>query len=297
MTQIELAQQLQQYRQRVDASLAKYLPQATTNDADLAASMRYSALLGGKRVRPALAYAAGELGNANHNDLDRVAAAIELIHAYSLVHDDLPAMDDDDLRRGQPTCHIQFSEATAILAGDALQSQAFLLLAAPMTVSAEQQLKLVHSLAQAAGYAGMVGGQALDLAATNKAVSLDYLENMHLKKTGALIMASLELGAGCASSLSQADHKHLLHYGRAIGLAFQVKDDLLDIEGKTEQLGKRQGSDQQKDKSTYPALLGLDGARKLADQLYQDALDSLASLSQDTEFLSTFAHYIIHRES
>ena len=253
--------------------------------------MDYS--LGGKRIRPFLVYAVGEMFGVEKSQLDNAAGAIESIHAYSLIHDDLPAMDDDDLRRGQPTCHIAFDEATAILAGDSLQTFAFELIGqAPQ--SAEQRLEMIQCLAKASGYQGMCGGQALDLAATDKHVSLAQLEKIHRLKTGALICAAVELGA-IAANASQTHRELLNTFAQNIGLAFQVHDDILDVIGDTETLGKPQGSDEAANKSTYPALLGLESAQEKAKQLIEQAISSLQALPFDSTLLQAFARYIIAR--
>jgi len=235
-------------------------------------AMSYSMLNGGKRVRPMLVYAAAQAVGASMVHADIAAAAVEMIHAYSLVHDDLPAMDDDDLRRGKPTCHIQFDEATAILAGDALQTQAFQILSAPIDgLTAQQQLTLVNTLAQASGAFGMAGGQSLDLEAVNQTVDLTYLENMHNHKTGALILASVLMGAHCGSTLSKDTLTSLTTYAKAIGLAFQVQDDILDVVSDTQTLGKTQGADAANNKPTYVSLLGLEGAKQKSSRTPQSS--------------------------
>jgi geranylgeranyl pyrophosphate synthase len=259
-------------------------------------AMSYSMLNGGKRVRPMLVYAAAQAVGANMVHADIAAAAVEMIHAYSLVHDDLPAMDDDDLRRGKPTCHIQFDEATAILAGDALQTQAFQILSAPIDgLTAQQQLTLVNTLAQASGAFGMAGGQSLDLEAVNQTVDLTYLENMHNHKTGALILASVLMGAHCGSALSKDTLTALTIYAKAIGLAFQVQDDILDVVSDTETLGKTQGADAANNKPTYVSLLGLEGAKQKAHELHKAALDAIEPLGDKAEPLAHIANYIIER--
>ena len=268
---------------------------------DMVNAMEYGALLGGKRLRPFLVYATGEMLKADSASLDAPAAAIECIHAYSLIHDDLPAMDDDRLRRGQPTCHIKFGEDTAILAGDALQTLAFSILTdEPMPgVSAEYRLAMVSELAQASGVAGMCGGQALDLLAEGKQVDLAQLEQIHRLKTGALIRAAVRLGALAAGETGKAAMPALDRYANAIGLAFQVQDDILDVVGDTAVLGKRQGADEELGKSTYPALMGLDNARGKAWDLYQEALgalETLAAQSFNTMPLQALASFIIERD-
>lgn len=259
--------------------------------------MRYSALNGGKRVRPLLVYLTGMALGAKTEDLDNAAVAVEMIHCYSLIHDDLPAMDDDDLRRGQPTCHIKFDEATAILAGDALHTQAFEVLSEALSPqAAPQQLDMIRFLARASGSLGMGGGQAIDLETTNKRIDINTLENMHRMKTGALIKASVLLGAYCAGKIGDQDRQSLEQYADAIGLAFQVQDDILDIESDTETLGKPQGSDLAKQKNTYPALLGLDGSKQKLQDLLQLALQALSKLPYNTEPLADLARYINNRQ-
>jgi farnesyl diphosphate synthase len=290
---------LQQWQSQVAQLLETRLPQPETMPHTLHQAMRYGALNGGKRVRPILVYAVGEALGANIDDLNAPALAVELIHCYSLVHDDLPAMDDDDLRRGKPTCHIEFNEATAILAGDALHTQAFQELSSfEFSPQAQpQQLEMISILAEASGSQGMGGGQAIDLESTQKAIDLAMLENMHRMKTGALIKASVLLGALCAGPLKQKERQALNDFADAIGLAFQVKDDILDIESDTETLGKPQGSDLAKDKSTYPALLGIEGSRRKLTDLLQLALQALAELPYNTQLLADLAKFIVHRKS
>lgn len=261
-------------------------------------AMRYSMLNGGKRVRPFLVYATGSMLKATLHDLDAPALAIECIHSYSLVHDDLPAMDNDTLRRGKPTCHIQFDEATAILAGDALQTEAFRILTQHpyQNVTAEQQLSMVRTLADAAGLIGMCGGQALDIEATGKQLSLLELERIHNLKTGALIKASVMLGAHCAPQVSDAVYAKLSDWADAIGLAFQVQDDILDQTSDTATLGKTQGSDAANHKITYPILLGLDGAIEKRNQLADKALQALSGIPYNTKLLSEFTDYLVTRD-
>lgn len=268
-----------------------HLPQLAPR---LAAAMSHGTLLGGKRMRPLLVYAVGQLNGTADRQLDAAAMAIELIHAYSLVHDDLPAMDDDALRRGQPTCHIAFDEATAILAGDALHSEAFSLLADNDALSVSQRLQLVSELAQAAGYRGMCGGQALDLAATGQQIGLQQLTALHRHKTGALIRAAVRMGAICAG-LATAERAALDSYADAVGLAFQVHDDVLDEIGDTQTLGKPQGSDRALAKSTYVAHLGVEGARSQAEQLVAEALHALAPIPYNSALLAAIARYAITR--
>lgn len=268
---------------RVEATLDAALPSYAVRPHRLHSAMRHAVLGGGKRMRPLLVYAAGHVFGASEAQLDAPAAAVELIHAYSLVHDDLPAMDDDDLRRGKPTVHVAFDEATAILAGDALQTRAFELLVNASDASTEIRLAWVRSLSAASGVAGMCGGQALDVDATGQLQSLEDLQQMHALKTGALIRAAVRMGA-LGGGADAAQLEQLDRFAAALGLAFQVRDDILDIEASSEQLGKTAGKDQAQAKSTYPSLLGMDGAKaKLVElsQLMQSSLrgfDANASL-------------------
>ncbi|WP_447878467.1 (2E,6E)-farnesyl diphosphate synthase [Serratia fonticola] len=298
----EFHDQLQAFHQRSDRALLGYIAPLPFNDGKMVEAMRHGALLGGKRLRPFLVYATGQMFGLSLENLDAPAAAVECIHAYSLIHDDLPAMDDDDLRRGQPTCHIKFGEANAILAGDALQTLAFSILAdADMPdVALRDRLAMISELAKASGVAGMCGGQSLDLEAEGKQIDLQALEQIHRHKTGALIRAAVRLGALAAGGPGRAALPELDRYAAAIGLAFQVQDDILDVVGETEKIGKRQGSDQQLGKSTYPALLGLDSAKLKAWDLYQEALaalDSLATQSYNTAPLRALANFIIERDN
>jgi len=285
-------------RQRVEAALEIHLPKAEIPPQRLHHAMRYAALGEGKRVRPVLLYAAGLAADASIEQLDGPASAVEFIHAYSLIHDDLPAMDDDDLRRGRPTCHKAYDEATAILAGDALQTLAFKVLChdKQMQASAETRLLMIEELAQASGSRGMAGGQALDIDAVGQKIDLAQLENMHIHKTGALIRASVKLGALSAPNIDTATLKHLDRYAKCIGLAFQVRDDILDVEGDSSVIGKTQGKDAAADKPTYPSLLGLDGAREMADQLLNEALQNLQDFGEKAEPLRQLANYIVGRK-
>lgn len=264
----------------------------------LASAMAYSMLNGGKRVRPFLVYATGSMLGAELSDLDAPALAIECIHSYSLVHDDLPAMDNDTLRRGKPTCHIQYDHATAILAGDALQAEAFQVLTThPYSkVSPQQQLNMVRELAIAAGMTGMCGGQALDIEATGKQLDLPALEHVHQLKTGALIKAAVLLGAQCAPQISPKDYAKLQLWSDAIGLAFQVQDDILDQTSDTHTLGKTQGSDITNHKATYPALLGLEGAIVKRNQLFDKAVHALSGMPYNTQLLYEFTEYLVTRD-
>ncbi len=284
-------------RTEVDAALEQRLRDASI-DASLADAMRYGALLGGKRIRPYLTLTIADICSADKAAALDVACAVECIHAYSLIHDDLPAMDDDDLRRGKPTCHIAFDEATAILAGDALQTLAFeLLSAAPLAaVPAQRQLEIIRILAAASGGNGMCGGQALDLAATHQSLSESALERVHRHKTGALIRASAELGVLCGKEQAQPYRSAFAQFADALGLAFQIQDDILDVTASTETLGKPQGSDEQAEKSTYVKLLGLDGARQKLLLLHQQALQSLAHIPHNTQQLEQFSSVLLTRD-
>ena len=297
-------QLLQQYKTRIDQALEQQLgsfqsPFSHTDSSPylqrLQQSSRYSLLSGGKRVRPMLVYSAASAIDSHHaGDIDRVACAVEMIHAYSLIHDDLPAMDDDDLRRGQPTCHRAYDEATAILAGDALQARAFELLTELESCSADISLQLIATLASASGQRGMVGGQAIDLNSVGQTIDLQQLETIHRLKTGALIRAAVGMGATFAGA-NQQQCRALDRYGEAIGLAFQVQDDILDIESDTATLGKTQGADIVRNKPTYPSLLGLDGAKAKAQQLHQQALTALDDFEATADPLRELSHYIISR--
>ena len=283
------------YSNQVDAQLEQLLPQPSGPAEALFAAMRYSVFNGGKRLRPALCFAAADAIGSSTGNTAKVAAAVEAIHAYSLIHDDLPAMDDDDLRRGKPTCHIKFGEATAILAGDALQSLAFQQLTELYELPAAIQLELVSVLSRYAGCAGMVTGQAIDLAATGQALQLEQLKTMHSYKTGALIEASVLMGAIATGSASQQQLDALKQFASAIGLAFQIQDDILDVESSTEQLGKQQGSDVVNNKSTYTSILGLEQAREQAAELYQQSMSSLELFAERAEPLRQLASFIVNR--
>ena len=282
---------------RVDAALEALFITPHPDLQPLYAAMRYSVINGGKRIRPLLVYAACEALGGSHEQADTAACAVELIHAYSLVHDDLPAMDDDDLRRGQPTTHKAFDEATAILAGDALQSLAFEVLTDGNDLSAELRLAMLATLARAAGPAGMVGGQAIDLAAVGRKIDQNALERMHRHKTGALIEASVQLGALASGKADALGLSSLQRYAEAIGLAFQVQDDILDVESDTATLGKRQGADIARDKPTYPALLGMAAAKRYAQELCAQATHALRPFGAPAEPLRELAHFIVERRS
>ena len=280
---------------RVDKALNQQLPDTAIEPSRLHEAMRYATFNGGKRVRPILVYASGLACSGRPEQLDMAACAVELIHSYSLVHDDLPAMDDDDLRRGKPTCHRAYDEATAILVGDALQSLAFRLLTnGQQQLPAETSLRMVRLLATASGSRGMAGGQAMDIDAVNKELSLPELEIMHIHKTGALIRASVQLGA-LAGGGSEEQQRQLGHYAKAIGLAFQVQDDILDVVSDTNTLGKTQGKDAAANKPTYPGLLGLDGAREKAQELLDEALAALSDFGPEADQLRHLARYVVQR--
>ncbi len=295
---MSLSEQLLTYQQQVETALEHWLPAASMDPPHLHEAMRYAVLGTGKRIRPVLVYACGEAFDVESSALDGCAAAVEMIHAYSLVHDDLPAMDDDDLRRGRPTLHKQFDEATAILAGDALQALAFHILAndPAITVQPDQRILMIDKLALASGSKGMAGGQAIDLAAVGKSLNLAELENMHMHKTGALITASVEMGALCSGDLDPERFAQVSQYANCIGLAFQVQDDILDIESDTKTLGKPQGSDIARNKPTYPNLLGLDGAKETARKLYSEAMDYLRDFDEKANTLRMIAEYIVQRD-
>ncbi len=297
MSEQPLRAYLEACQARVEAVLERWLPPIGTQPERLHTVMRYATLGGGKRVRPMLTYAAGKALGVAPGQLDGPACAVELIHTYSLVHDDLPAMDDDDLRRGRPTCHKAFDEAMAILAGDALQTLAFKVLCHCENPQVDNgaRLRMIESLALASGSRGMAGGQAIDLGAVGKTLNLVQLENMHIHKTGALIRASVRLGTLAQPDADPEHVRGLDHYAKCIGLAFQVQDDILDVEGSTETLGKTQGKDRARSKPTYPALLGLEAAREKARRLREEALDSLVGLDEQADPLRWLAEYIVSR--
>jgi farnesyl diphosphate synthase len=281
---------------RIEKTLNALLPAAELAPARLHAAMRYAVLGGGKRVRPLLAYGAGELSEADPQRVDRAAAAVEMIHAYSLVHDDLPCMDDDVLRRGKPTVHLEFDEATALLVGDSLHSLAFQVISEQsMADNAQHQVEMIEFLARACGSRGMAGGQAIDLEATGKTLAVTELEFMHVHKTGALIRAAVALGARCGDALSQAQFNELDRFGKFIGLAFQVVDDVLDTQSSTATLGKTAGKDAKNNKPTYVSALGLEGARKFAAELRDDALLALDVLPRNGGQLRQLADFIVLR--
>ncbi len=285
-------------QERVEKALELRLPANTILPKRLHDAMRYSTLDGGKRMRPMLTYSAGKALGIVPDVLDGPACAVEMIHVYSLIHDDLPAMDDDDLRRGKATSHIAYDEATAILAGDALQALAFQTLAndRTMNASAESRIQMINALTKASGSLGMVGGQAIDLESVGKKLTLPELENMHIHKTGALIRVAVQLATLSRPDLDSAVARKLDHYAKCIGLSFQVKDDILDEESDTATLGKTQGKDQDNDKPTYPALLGLAGAKQKAQDLHEQAVESLAGFGAEADLLRDLSLYIIQRD-
>ena len=282
---------------RVESALSRVLPPAHVAPARLHEAMRYATLGGGKRVRPLLSFAAGEVTGAPPERLEVAAAAVELIHAYSLVHDDLPCMDDDVLRRGKPTVHVEYDEPTALLVGDALQTLAFQQLAEHrLAEEPRTQLEMVKLLAVAAGSRGMAGGQQIDLESTGKPLALPELEFMHIHKTGALIRAAVLIGAACGKPLGEAERAGLDRYAKAVGLAFQVVDDLLDYEGNTATLGKTAGKDSRQGKPTYVSAIGVPRARELAEELRQDAHAALGSLGSRAARLEALADFVVLRK-
>jgi geranylgeranyl pyrophosphate synthase len=279
------------YQKRINQTLEGLLP---FDDSILTEAMRYSVLNGGKRLRPILVYLSSELGEANHDSIDTLAGSIELIHCYSLIHDDLPSMDDDDLRRGNPTTHKKFDEATAILAGDALQPLAFELIS-NLDTSDSNKITIVNCLANACGYLGMVGGQIKDIH-SKEINTVNELDVMHSQKTGRLIQASLET-SGILSGLDQKDIEALSIYGEKIGLAFQIQDDIIDIESPSSISGKDQGSDINQNKITYPSIVGLEESRTKARELASEAKEILHLLHKNTDNLNKLADYIVQRKT
>ena len=287
----EFEKLLESYQARVNQKLEVLLPD---DDSILISAMRYSVLNGGKRLRPILAYLTGELNDTEAEHIDTLASSLELIHCYSLIHDDLPAMDDDELRRGNPTTHKKFDEATAILAGDALQPLAFELISTIKT-SDRNKVQMISSLSEACGYLGMVGGQIKDIN-SNQIKDVESLDSMHFEKTGRLIQASIET-AGILSGLSASDIESLKEYGGKIGLAFQIQDDIIDIESPASVSGKDQGSDIGKDKTTYPSLVGLEASKVRAQELSNDAKKILQPINKNTDNLDKLADYIVSRKA
>ncbi len=293
---LTFSEYVQQQTLHINGQLTAFLPKAVPGAERLNQAMAYSLLQGGKRVRPLLAYASAETLGGPTAATAAAACALEAIHAYSLIHDDLPAMDNDDLRRGQPTCHRAFDEATAILAGDALQTLAFETLLQAADVTPSLTLELLRELAGAAGASGMVAGQAIDLYAVNQSIGLDVLETMHSHKTGALIEAAVVMGALSTGQANPTQIMALRNYARAIGLAFQVQDDILDVVGDTVTLGKQQGADVQLNKPTYVTLLGLAEAQALAKSLYAQAITALEGFDDKALRLRELAAYIVERK-
>ncbi len=295
--QAEFEALLIEYQQRVNQTLEKWLPPADINPATLHQAMRYSVLGSGKRVRPILVYATASALSIPLEKVDGIAAAVEIIHAYSLIHDDLPAMDDDDLRRGRPTCHKQFDEATAILAGDALQALAFYILShdPEMTSDAANRLRMIEKLALFSGSRGMAGGQAIDLASVGKTLNLEQLETMHIHKTGALIRTCIHMAALSAQHADEQQLQALDNYAKKIGLSFQVQDDILDVISDTETLGKPQGSDAQLDKPTFPSIIGLQAAQNKAMQLHQQAVEAIENFGSEADILRAISHWFVSR--
>ncbi|MFS1537534.1 MAG: (2E,6E)-farnesyl diphosphate synthase [Candidatus Phlomobacter fragariae] len=300
---LSFADQRQWVQDRVNKILLDQFQCLPFNQSQLVAAMKYGTLLGGKRLRPFLVYAIGDMLNVAVENLDVPAAAVECIHAYSLIHDDLPSMDNDNLRRGQPTCHIFFGEAHAILAGDALQTLAFDILSrsAMPDVSDTNRLAMIAELATATGAAGMCGGQALDMESEGQQIEIRTLESIHHHKTGTLIRAAIRISALAAGTQGYKLLPLLDNYAQAIGLLFQVHDDILDVTGDTDILGKNQGADEKHKKSTYPSLIGLEQAQKKANNLYKQALDALYMLEQqyglNTETLQNLTHFIVERKN
>jgi farnesyl diphosphate synthase len=289
--------QLEAWRQRMESALAARLPPATATPERLHEAMRYSVLGGGKRIRPALLFATAQTLGLTENDVEAAACAIELIHVYSLVHDDLPAMDDDDLRRGRPTCHKAFDEATAVLVGDALQPLAFQLLARDPALPASPavRLRLVDVLCEASGTFGMVGGQAIDLAQEGQHPTIEQVEDMHARKTGALIRASVLLAAECVPSLERPLYAALNDFATAIGLAFQIQDDLLDVLGDVSTLGKATGADRERDKPTHPAIIGIEASQERVNLLHGQAMQALESFGERAAPLRSLANWLLSR--
>src|SRR5690349_9546134 len=293
----DFAAWMRAHQLRAEEALDRLLPPPSIAPTRLHEAMRYAVLGGGKRVRPLLAFAAGCVTQAAEERVELAAAAVELIHVYSLIHDDLPCMDDDVLRRGKPTCHVEFDEATALLAGDALQSLAFQILSEyKLAPRPESQLKMIQLFGIACGSRGMAGGQAIDLDAVGKTLSLPELEHMHIMKTGALIRASILMGVHCGEELPQAEYERVDRYAKCIGLAFQVVDDILDEEGDAATLGKTAGKDKAAGKPTYTSLMGLPDARRLAEDLLADAQAALSAFDHRADRLRQLAEFIVHRE-
>jgi farnesyl diphosphate synthase len=285
------------YQQRVDAALDHWLPEGTVNPMRLHQAMRYAVLAPGKRVRPILVYATAQALGIDLRKVDGAACAVEIIHAYSLIHDDLPAMDDDDLRRGRPTCHRQFDEATAILAGDALQALAFYIISHDpnMTSNPAARLTMIENLAMFSGSRGMAGGQAIDLESVGKSLNIAELETMHIHKTGALIRTCIQLSALSTDALGDERFKALDSYAKCIGLSFQVQDDILDVIGDTATLGKTQGSDSALNKPTFPSIIGLAASQEKAEELHRQALEALSIFAEEADVLRYISAWFVQR--
>ena len=290
---------LQEYRVRVDSALDSWLPEPDVNPLRLHQAMRYAVLAPGKRVRPVLVYATADALGLPRERVDGAACAVEIIHAYSLIHDDLPAMDDDDLRRGRPTCHRQFDEATAILAGDALQALAFYIIShdPSMTANPAARLRMIEYLALFSGSRGMAGGQAIDLDAVGKTLNIAELETMHIHKTGALIRTCVQLAALNSEELDDDRFRALDSYAKCIGLSFQVQDDILDVIGDTITLGKQQGADSALNKPTFPSIIGLEASREKAQELHRNALDALSVFDADADILRRISAWFVERKN
>jgi geranylgeranyl pyrophosphate synthase len=290
--------QLDTWRERMEHALAARLPDASLVPARLHEAMRYSVLGGGKRIRPALLFATARALGLAEDEVEAAACAIELVHVYSLVHDDLPAMDDDDLRRGRPTCHKAYDEATALLVGDALQPLAFQLLASDKALPASPaiRLRLIDMLAQAIGTFGMAGGQAIDLAAQGMRLDIGQVEDMHARKTGALIRASVLMAAECAPSLDAGLYAALARFATAVGLAFQIQDDLLDVTGDALTLGKATGADSERAKPTHPAIIGIPASQQRVRLLHDQAISALAPFGERAESLRSLANWLLSRQ-
>jgi geranylgeranyl pyrophosphate synthase len=289
--------QVLQYQARVNQTLDHWLPPESVHPIELHKAMRYSVLAPGKRVRPVLVYATASALGLELSLVDGIAAALEIIHAYSLIHDDLPAMDDDDLRRGRPTCHCAFDEATAILAGDSLQTLAFYVLShdPTMTSDSSARLKMIEKLSLFSGSRGMAGGQAIDLAAVGRSLNIVELETMHIHKTGALIRTCIQLSALSSSNLSTEKFDALDTYAKSIGLSFQIQDDILDVVGDTQTLGKPQGSDMERGKPTFPSIIGLDASREKAQDLHQNAINALSKFGEEADILRYISAWFVER--
>ena len=290
---------VEEYQHRVDAALDQWLPVVDVNPMRLHQAMRYAALAPGKRVRPILVYATASALDIPLGRVDGAATAVEIIHAYSLIHDDLPAMDDDDLRRGRPTCHRKFDEATAILAGDALQALAFYILShdPQMTEDASSRLQMIEKLSLFSGSRGMAGGQAIDLAAVGNSLNIAELETMHIHKTGALIRTCVQLAALSTNNLNETQFKALDSYAKNIGLSFQIQDDILDVTGDTATLGKTQGADKALNKPTFPSVIGLQASYEKAQELHQQALQALLIFGEEADILRYISAWFVERKN